>query len=823
MIALPVLAVTAADVVLQTQDVSGAESLDRRLGAADARVTFQQGIGAGVPGASTPTAALRRRRARRPPPRPSRTGARALGAGLRRPGRSPMRDRAPSASTPTRAPVDAETTRVDLTDPLADGLFDGSTGGREPPGRRRGRRQRGAGRPRASPSATALDGATAPTGLATPVGRRHRRVRRRTATTRVAGRPSADLAPSRPSGTRTWLVDGGPVTWDAGARAQRARRAGALAGRDGATRRRTPRSPPRCATCDQDARSTWLAIVVLIVVMALIEVVLLGGPGLRRRRPAPVAPPRADGRDRRHPRAGAPGGAGRRGRARRRRRRCSASLLGIGVAWLLVPAACSATPARGSARSTCPGRTWSASPASAWLSALLAAVVPAWIASRQDVVAVLAGRRGRPGAEPALADPRGRAARRGRRRGGVRRPRRRPNGEYFIAGAAIVAVLGMILLVPVVVVGLARLSRRLPLTLRYAVRDAARHRTRTVPAVAAVAATVAGVVALGIANTSDDAAERGRVHPVSSRSARRRHAVEGPAGRRGRRCGRPWSASVPGRHHHRACAGMPVQHRAAAADRRPPLRAGRSDGLLDSYGSSLGSSRAGQPTAGCPRGLPGLRRRRRRPGRRRAAGRRRAVVFTSHRGVAATGCSVIGSQLRRTQGVAGPPAGPGDGAGGVRAAVPEAPGTVQAVRPAVGAARPWAPSRPPGHGRAGRRAARRSPSSSRPTSTRRVRGDLRATPGFYVERGYQAPDETVILLLVLGGLGGVLMLGGTLTATFLALSDARPDLATLSAVGASPRTRRGVAAAYAAGGRRSWAPCWARWSGSSRGSRSPTR
>ena len=41
------------------------------------------------------------------------------------------------------------------------------------------------------------------------------------------------------------------------------------------------------------------------------------------------------------------------------------------------------------------------------------------------------------------------------------------------------------------------------------------------------------------------------------------------------------------------------------------------------------------------------------------------------------------------------------------------------------------------------------------------------------------------------------MLGGTLTATFLALSDARPDLATLSAVGAAPRTRRGVAAAYA--------------------------
>ena len=67
----------------------------------------------------------------------------------------------------------------------------------------------------------------------------------------------------------------------------------------------------------------------------------------------------------------------------------------------------------------------------------------------------------------------------------------------------------------------------------------------------------------------------------------------------------------------------------------------------------------------------------------------------------------------------------------------------------------------------------------------------------YVERGYQNDNETMILLAILFSLGGVLMLGGTLTATFLALSDARPDLATLSAVGATPRTRRGVAAAYA--------------------------
>ena len=88
------------------------------------------------------------------------------------------------------------------------------------------------------------------------------------------------------------------------------------------------------------------------------------------------------------------------------------------------------------------------------------------------------------------------------------------------------------------------------------------------------------------------------------------------------------------------------------------------------------------------------------------------------------------------------------------------------------------------------------PRRPRPGSRSRSQGAVDGTY-VYVERGYQRPDEAVIILLVLGALGGVLMLGGTLTATFLALSDARPDLATLSAVGAAPRTRRRVAAAYA--------------------------
>ncbi len=71
------------------------------------------------------------------------------------------------------------------------------------------------------------------------------------------------------------------------------------------------------------------------------------------------------------------------------------------------------------------------------------------------------------------------------------------------------------------------------------------------------------------------------------------------------------------------------------------------------------------------------------------------------------------------------------------------------------------------------------------------------TVDLYVERGYQSSQAVLIVQLVLAGLGVVLMLGGTLTATYLALSDARGDLGTLAAVGAAPRTRRRVAAAYA--------------------------
>jgi putative ABC transport system permease protein len=65
----------------------------------------------------------------------------------------------------------------------------------------------------------------------------------------------------------------------------------------------------------------------------------------------------------------------------------------------------------------------------------------------------------------------------------------------------------------------------------------------------------------------------------------------------------------------------------------------------------------------------------------------------------------------------------------------------------------------------------------------------------YTERGFV--NDLSLPLLGLALVGGLAVLIGTLTATGLALADSRPDLATLAAIGARPRTRRVMAAAQA--------------------------
>jgi putative ABC transport system permease protein len=154
----------------------------------------------------------------------------------------------------------------------------------------------------------------------------------------------------------------------------------------------------------------------------------------------------------------------------------------------------------------------------ATVSALVAALVPAWGASQVRIADVLAGReRSRPIRRTAPAV-----------------------GLLLVAGAAglltigalnvdsgsvpwleaLVAatlVIGVLLLIPSLLVGLGRVVGRLPLPLRLPIRDAARQRSRSASAVAAVTATVATLTILAVANASDD--QQGRRDYVTDRIA----------------------------------------------------------------------------------------------------------------------------------------------------------------------------------------------------------------------------------------------------------------------------------------------------------------
>ncbi|MFI9529813.1 FtsX-like permease family protein [Micromonospora rosaria] len=133
---------------------------------------------------------------------------------------------------------------------------------------------------------------------------------------------------------------------------------------------------------------------------------------------------------------------------------------------------------------------------------VLAALAPAWTAARQDVVAGLAGRRTTP-------------------------PHRRRwlvVGVLLVGGGTAIAAtgaarsvptvllvglvlgeLGLVCCTPTLLGAIARAGRALPLAPRIAVRDASRNRSSAAPAVSAVLAAVAGSVALGSFLASDEA------------------------------------------------------------------------------------------------------------------------------------------------------------------------------------------------------------------------------------------------------------------------------------------------------------------------------
>ncbi len=763
MIALPVLAVTAADVLASTADVSGAESVDRRMGSAQALVTVADGIdNVKQPPDPDDCCAITDGDGSSAAPTAEQVSSLLDGARL-------LEVRHGQAQVATdKGRTSAEVTEVDLRDPASGGLFDLASG-----------------RLPRSEHEVVVNRALADKGY------------------RVGDRLdlTADGAPDDPTvvgiaesttarnfpvaagplgafgvdagASRSWLVDGGPVSW---ATVLQLNGIGATVASRAVIEHPPPASEIPAGVTLGSTDDATIAVLALIVVMALIEVVLLAGPSFA-----------VSARKLQHSLAllAATGGTP----AQSRRVVISGALvlgsaasalgvaLGIGVARLLAPLLqLRSDNLFGPFQVPWPHLLGVA--AFGLLSAFLAAVVPAWIASRQDVVAVLAGRRG--DRAPSLRSPLlGLVLLGAGIAGSAYGARSESGGEFAIAVSAIPAVLGMILLVPVVLAMLARVSGRLPLVLRYAVRDANRHRTRTVPAVAAVAATVAGVVALGVGLSSDQAENRATYIPSVAADVgivddygtdvsweRLRGVLE---------------REVPG--------ATVTEHRGLVDENSYTEVFGpNGQTILLSSGSSLGANIMVSDES-LPVGLLGVAPGDVAPAERtlRAGG---MVAFVSP-GIEVSGTT---AQIARTT---------YDPETGVDRDRDEAdlPAFFMTL------AQPWA-----GPAAVLSSAAARELGAEPETVALAVAGEvseqqeqdinemlaaISSNASMYVERGYQADDETVIAQLVLIALGGVLMLGGTLTATFLALSDARPDLATLSAVGASARTRRGVAAAYA--------------------------
>ncbi|MGW4891195.1 FtsX-like permease family protein [Kitasatospora sp. NPDC004240] len=152
------------------------------------------------------------------------------------------------------------------------------------------------------------------------------------------------------------------------------------------------------------------------------------------------------------------------------------------------------------------------------VTGLLAAVVPAVQASRQDVVAALTGRDSvkPPSRRLALGGLLTLAA------GAAIALLGATSGfggrSLAVLGGSALAELGMVVLTPFLVGLFGKLGRWLPLGPRLALRDSVRHRGRTAPAVAAVMAAVAGSVAVGVYGASSD------------EQSRREYVASGPAG-----------------------------------------------------------------------------------------------------------------------------------------------------------------------------------------------------------------------------------------------------------------------------------------------------
>ncbi|MGH1561781.1 FtsX-like permease family protein [Mumia sp. DW29H23] len=564
------------------------------------------------------------------------------------------------------------------------------------------------------------------------------------------------------------IVRDAPVTWDD---VQRLNAAGFWA----TSRHVLENPPPASEQYDLDewdgGDGTERAVLVIVVTAIVLQVVLLAGPafavGVRRQR-RDLALVAAAG--------GSPADV-------RRTVLAQAAVLGVGSS--LVGAALGL----GVAPLVMAGITrwadepfgpydvmWPAVAAAVVLgvvASLLAALVPARQVAGQDVTAALVARRTAPGQRHGW--PLVGAALVVVGLGVCFTAGVQPGGEVAVAGATVAIVLGAVFLTPLVIGAVGRVGTRLPLALRLAVRDTARQRSRSTPAVAAVMATVAGLTALAIASASDFEQSRQAytfTYPLGTT------VLSQPGGDVD-------AAEVAG-----TAAGVPFTPLGSGGQSGDSDGAGWIDVSLDTEawdGWSIAQ-----------------------------------VAVATPEELAAWGVELTPQQSERLRSgdalVANPAALDGQGRVGIAVAeetrdgASSEPRTVsfdavaadltmgavpQGPEPRVGQA-VISPQSAQAHAIPYQRSQAIAGGTLSTQQLRDVRAALKELPGdqgIWTERGFQETFTVQLLLLI--GAGGLAVLIGTLTATGLALADARPDFATLAAVGAGPRTRRAVAAAQA--------------------------
>jgi putative ABC transport system permease protein len=448
------------------------------------------------------------------------------------------------------------------------------------------------------------------------------------------------------------------------------------------------------------------------------------------------------------------------------------------------------------------------------VAALTAALVPARQASRLDVVAALTGRRAE--ARASRGWPLAGVVLAGAGAAITLVLGTRSSGENMVAIGTIVAVLGLVALMPFLVGQVGRLARGLPVPLRIAVRDSARHRTRTAPAVAAVMGVVAGMTALAIGGSSDALERRATYVPELAMGATRLQLSTGAdlaavtaAARRVLPGSRWLVTGSPGTGFDPASTATPqaVAVVPQGCTAQQVISFGDVDARCNSWQldetvtrpagsdptSGFASTASGNGLVSPLEALPALRYHV--TAEQQALLRRGGILVTNPKLIGPDGTATV---IRY----------PMDGSGGAVEDSTVKESTVAAAylapekRPfevfGIGMIAtpetmqrlgvPWVPER------AVLASGGKVTGQQEDRLSEAVRG-VDENASAYTERGFR--DELRLAFLILAGAAAVAVLIGTLTATGLALADARPDLATLAAVGASPRSRRIMAGAHA--------------------------